>query len=126
MTKRILIADDNAGIVDILRNYLRKEGYQTLIAENGRVALERFRDYKPDLVLLDVMMPEMDGFQVCREIRKEFMVQVHLQVTAPTRLRSSVPGAIKRPQLGGGMLTPRSGSLSRKPCLRMRECRVDC
>jgi len=66
----MLIADDNRQITSILEEYAKKEGYNVKIAYNGRQALEAFNTYKPDIVLLDVMMPIMDGFEVCREIRK--------------------------------------------------------
>lgn len=67
---KILITDDDRNIVELLRLYIEKEGYQTLTASNGREAVSIFNKEKPDLVLLDVMMPEMDGWQVCKEIRK--------------------------------------------------------
>lgn len=66
----VLIADDNQQITSILEGYARKEGYQPHIALDGCEALEIFHKVQPDLVLLDVMMPKIDGFEVCREIRK--------------------------------------------------------
>lgn len=66
----ILIADDNRQITSILQEYVRKEGHTPYAAFDGREALELFHRYKPDVVLLDVMMPMLDGFEVCREIRK--------------------------------------------------------
>lgn len=66
----MLIADDNKQITSILEEYAKKEGYEVKIAYNGKMALEAFNKYNPDIVLLDVMMPIMDGFEVCREIRK--------------------------------------------------------
>ncbi len=70
MAKKILIADDNDGIAEILENYLIKEGYETVRAVDGEDALEKFQKTGPALVLLDVMMPKKDGYQVCSEIRK--------------------------------------------------------
>jgi DNA-binding response OmpR family regulator len=67
----VLIADDNAQIVSILEEYSKKEGYRTLTAADGERALQLFRQEAPDVVLLDVMMPKLDGFAVCREIRRE-------------------------------------------------------
>ncbi len=67
---KILIADDDRNIVELLRLYIEKEGYSTVITYDGKQAIEAFRTEKPDLVILDVMMPEADGWQVCREIRK--------------------------------------------------------
>ena len=77
----MLIADDNRQITSILEEYAKKEGYSVKIAYNGRQALEIFNQYKPDIVLLDVMMPIMDGFEVCREIRKVSNVPV-IMITA--------------------------------------------
>ena len=68
--QKILIVDDDSNICELLRLYLEKEGFTAVIAHNGVVALDMFRREAPDLVLLDVMMPELDGWQVCREIRK--------------------------------------------------------
>lgn len=69
-TKKILIVDDDLNICELLRLYIEKEGYETRLAHNGRAALELFAEVNPDLILLDIMLPEMDGWQVCREIRK--------------------------------------------------------
>lgn len=77
----ILIADDNRQITSILEEYAKKEGFTTKIAFDGKEALELFRQNQPDLVLLDVMMPVMDGFEVCREIRKQSNVPV-IMITA--------------------------------------------
>lgn len=71
MSKKILIADDEQHILDTLRAYLTQEGFTVLTAKNGRDALFTFRHEKPDLIILDVMMPEMDGWQAARLIRKE-------------------------------------------------------
>lgn len=67
---KILIADDDRNIIELLRLYIEKEGYSTIIAYDGKQAVEAFKNENPDLVVLDVMMPEMDGWQVCKEIRK--------------------------------------------------------
>ncbi|MHB1454008.1 MAG: response regulator transcription factor [Saccharofermentanales bacterium] len=80
MTK-ILIADDNRQISSILDEYAKKEGYATIVAFNGREALDLFRSFQPDVILLDVMMPLIDGFEVCREIRKNSNVPV-IMITA--------------------------------------------
>ncbi len=77
----MLIADDNPQLLNILRSAARKEGFETVLAEDGEKALEEFRARRPQIVLLDVMMPGLDGFQVCREIRKESDVPV-IMVTA--------------------------------------------
>lgn len=67
---KILIADDDRNIVELLRLYIEKEGYSTVIAYDGKQAISTFKTENPDLVILDVMMPEADGWQVCKEIRK--------------------------------------------------------
>ena len=67
----ILIADDDANICELVRLYLEKEGFQTVICFNGERALEIFREGNIDLAILDIMMPKADGVTVCREIRKE-------------------------------------------------------
>ena len=66
----ILIADDNKQITSILAEYAKKEGFITKIAFDGNEAIDMFKKVQPDIVLLDVMMPKKDGFEVCREIRK--------------------------------------------------------
>lgn len=66
----ILIADDNKQITSILEEYSKKEGFIAKIAFDGYEAVNMFEKFQPDMVLLDVMMPKMDGFEVCREIRK--------------------------------------------------------
>ncbi len=68
--QKILIVDDDANICELLRLYLEKDGFDTFVAEDGREALEAFESFAPDMVLLDIMLPKLDGWQVCREIRK--------------------------------------------------------
>ena len=67
---KILIVDDDKNICELLRLYIEKEGFETSIANDGKRALNQFASFSPDLVLLDIMLPELDGWQVCREIRK--------------------------------------------------------
>ena len=76
MAAKILVADDEQNIIQLLRMYLRQGGYEVVTANNGRQALERFQAESPDLALLDLMMPERDGFDVCTEIRKRSDVPV--------------------------------------------------
>lgn len=71
MARTILVADDEQPILDTIGAYLKQEGYGVITARNGRDALYLFRDAHPDLVILDVMMPEMDGYTAARLIRKE-------------------------------------------------------
>lgn len=74
----ILIADDNEDITDILSNYAQREGYQPLVANNGAMAYQLFVQYQPSVILLDVMMPELDGFDVCKKIRSGSEVPIIL------------------------------------------------
>ena len=67
---KILVVDDDAHIAELISLYLNKEGYETKEVRSGRKAVQEFSAYAPYLVLLDLMLPEMDGYQVCREIRK--------------------------------------------------------
>ena len=68
---RILVADDNPMNVDILQTRLAAHGYEVVTAADGEEALARARDAEPDLILLDVMMPKLDGFDVCRRLRAD-------------------------------------------------------
>lgn len=77
----ILIVDDNKQISSILAEYAKKDGYSPVIANNGAEAISKFKEYSPAIILLDVMMPIMDGFEVCREIRKTSNVPI-IMVTA--------------------------------------------
>ena len=70
MSKKILIVDDEKDILELLDYHLIKEGYKTMKASNGKEALKFAKDFLPDLVLLDLMMPEMDGIETCLEFRE--------------------------------------------------------
>lgn len=67
--QKILIVDDDANIAELISLYLLKECYDTMIVSDGESALREFKNYHPDLILLDLMLPGIDGYQVCREIR---------------------------------------------------------
>ena len=69
-TEKILVVDDDNNICELLRLYLEKEGYNVIIARTGMQAVQTFAEQQPDLMLLDIMLPELDGWQVCREVRK--------------------------------------------------------
>lgn len=69
-TEKILVVDDDVNICELLRLYLEKDGYSVIIVNDGMEAISAFQESKPDLVLLDIMLPKLDGWQVCREIRK--------------------------------------------------------
>ena len=68
--QRILVVDDDRNICELIRLYLEKEGFSVTLAYDGQAALSLFKESTPSIVLLDVMLPKMDGFQVCREIRR--------------------------------------------------------
>ena len=69
-SERVLIVDDDTNICELLRLYLEKEGFVTSIANDGESAITIFKQEQPDIMLLDIMLPSLDGWQVCREIRK--------------------------------------------------------
>ncbi|MBQ8763056.1 MAG: response regulator transcription factor [Clostridia bacterium] len=68
--EKILVVDDDTNICELLRLYLEKEGYEVAIANNGADAVTAFKELSPSLMLLDIMLPVLDGWQVCREVRK--------------------------------------------------------
>ena len=70
MSNKILVVDDDLNICELLKIYLENEGYTVFVANDGQAAVDTFTAKSPDLVLLDIMLPKMDGWQVCREIRK--------------------------------------------------------
>lgn len=70
MSNRLLLVDDEIKILDMIENYLKREGFETIRASNGNEALELFRSQSFDLVVLDLMLPELDGLEVCKEIRR--------------------------------------------------------
>lgn len=77
----MLIADDNHQISAILEEYAKKEGFKTVLAYDGEETLKKFKEYHPNVILLDVMMPKIDGFEVCRNIRSQSDVPI-IMVTA--------------------------------------------
>ena len=79
--KTILVSDDNPQISEILQKYLKSEGYAVVTAQDGQQALDLFFSHAPNLVLLDVMMPKLDGFAVCQQIRKVSDIPI-LMITA--------------------------------------------
>ncbi len=68
---KILVVDDDLNICELLRLYIEKEGYRVIIANDGNEALRLFEEERPDFVMLDIMLPGVDGWQVCRDIRKQ-------------------------------------------------------
>src|SRR2546421_6197783 len=88
---RILLVDDEQAVQTLLAYPLRKEGYEVVSATTGKEALERFREGKFDLVVLDVMLPQLDGFDVCRELRAKSTVPI-IMLTAKTEEFDKVLG----------------------------------
>ena len=88
---KIMVVDDDSNIGELLRLYLEKDGYDTVVMTDGAAALEAFDAVKPDLILLDVMMPRLDGWQVCREIRKKSQCPI-IMITAKGELFDRVLG----------------------------------
>ena len=91
MAVSVLIVEDDRNIAELLQMYLEKEGYAVTIADDGGKGLEKFRAIKPDLVLLDVMMPVMDGWTVCRSIRSESTTPI-IMLTAKGETDDKVAG----------------------------------
>ncbi|WP_281692653.1 response regulator transcription factor [Agathobaculum desmolans] len=91
MAKKILIVEDEANIRELLRLYLEREGYTVLEAENGVEGIKLWKSEKPDMLLLDVMMPVMDGWAVCKEIRAESDVPI-IMLTAKGETADRVSG----------------------------------
>src|SRR5512133_2912191 len=91
MAKRVLVADDDKKTVDLVKLYLERDGYSVLTAHDGRRALAMARELRPDLVVLDIMMPELDGLDVCRLLRAESNVPIIL-LTARTTEGDRIAG----------------------------------
>ena len=88
---KVLIVDDDEHIVELIKLYMDKEGFDTVTANNGKKAVELFKSEAPAIVILDVMMPEMDGWQVCREIRESSKVPI-IMLTARSEERDELQG----------------------------------
>lgn len=91
MAKKILVVEDDGNIADLLRLYLEKEGYTVILASDGGKGVEQFRKQQPDLVLLDLMLPVLDGWAVCRTIRAEAETPV-IMLTAKGETEDKVNG----------------------------------
>lgn len=90
-SEKILVVDDESNICELLRLYLEKDGYTVETANDGATALKMFRENEPDLMLLDIMLPELDGWQVCREVRK-FSDRPIIMLTAKSETFDKVLG----------------------------------
>src|ERR1700738_5593556 len=93
---RVLVVDDEDHILELARLYLAREGYQIETVSAGPLALARFGQVKPDLVVLDIMLPNVDGLTICREIRKQSQVPI-IMLTARDEVTDKVVGL----ELGG-------------------------
>lgn len=91
MKNKILVVDDEKNIVELVRLYMEKEGFETVCAYDGTEALKKFAEENPDLIVLDLMLPETDGWQVCREIRKTSQVPI-IMLTAKSDTFDKVLG----------------------------------
>ncbi len=81
MTSKVLIVDDDVNICELLRLYLEKDGFEVVVVNDGQAAISAVAKHKPDIMLLDIMLPKLDGWQVCREIRKTSSVPI-IMITA--------------------------------------------
>lgn len=88
---RILVVDDDQNICELLKIYLVKEGYKVRLEYDGQKALQAFAEFKPDIILLDVMLPDMDGWQICRKIRESSDVPI-IMITAKRESFDKVMG----------------------------------
>ncbi len=88
---KIMVVDDDINICELLRLYLSKEGFEPIVVNDGEEAVSRFDTDKPDLILLDIMMPRLDGWQVCRRIRKKSDCPI-IMLTAKGELFDKVLG----------------------------------
>jgi DNA-binding response OmpR family regulator len=91
MSLKILIVEDESHIAELLQLYLEKEGYETMIAPDGGKAVEYFHSFDPDLVMLDIMLPVMDGWSVCRKIRETSKTPI-IMLTAKGETEDKVNG----------------------------------
>jgi len=91
MANRILVVDDEKQIVDIVKAYLEREGYRVIVAYDGKLAIDLARRDRPDLIVLDLMLPEISGWDVCRILRKESDVSI-IMLTARDETTDKIVG----------------------------------
>ena len=91
MARKVLIVEDDTNIAELLHLYLEKEGFTTAVASDGGTGVELFRSFLPDLVLLDLMLPVMDGWSVCKKIREESKTPI-IMLTAKGETMDKVSG----------------------------------
>ena len=120
--KKIYIVDDEQRIRELIQMYLKKEGYDTKIFSNAKDALEEFKNQEPDLMILDIMMREMDGLELCREIRKTSDVPI-IFVSARSEELDRILGL----ELGADVFSKRAHGQSKdhlKEGISKRQCRL--
>ncbi len=91
LNRKILVVDDDRKIVDLVKVYLERDGYKVVSAYDGKEALERARENRPDLIILDLLLPKLDGMHVCRVLREESDVPI-IMLTAKTMERDKLLG----------------------------------
>ena len=91
MPKKALVVEDDANIQDLLRLYLEKDGFEVACAGDGAAGLREFKRFSPDIILLDIMLPVLDGWQVCREIRREASTPI-IMITAKGETSDKITG----------------------------------
>ena len=91
MSQKIVVVEDDINIAELLRLYLEKDGFEVLIAHDGGAGLHLAETENPDLVMLDIMLPVMDGWQVCKAIRKNSKVPI-IMLTAKGETEDKVTG----------------------------------
>ncbi len=91
MAISVLVAEDDHNIAQLLQLYLEKEGYEVTVTYDGGQCLEAFQKIQPDMVLLDIMMPIMDGWEVCKQIRTESQTPI-IMLTAKSEIANKVQG----------------------------------
>ena len=91
MSQKVLVVEDDINIAELLRLYLQKDGFEVSHAADGGKAVEMAKEIQPDLVLLDIMLPVMDGWQVCRELRKTMKMPI-IMLTAKGETEDKVSG----------------------------------
>lgn len=91
LSETVLVVDDERPIADIIKYNLTQAGYQVMLSYDGADALEKIESYQPDLVILDIMLPKMDGFQVCRQIRNQSNIPI-LMLTAKDQEDDKIQG----------------------------------
>ena len=119
MIKKALVIEDDCNIADLLRLYLEKDGFDVSIASDGGKGVELAGSIEPDIILLDIMLPVMDGWQVCREIRKVSNIPIIMLTATSAYFRlheSAVPHAAE--------LVYRLQTFHRRPSTRLCRCLV--